>query len=366
MEWTSKKRIFTALECGQPDRVPIFEMGINEASIVNIGKHFTQDVPEIMHVYDMTIEQQLKYMELLSLILGELGNDGISTVYIMKKERIDGEHVKDKFGTVSRLSEEGEPIPVSGPIQGPADLAKIQGMAPDPEDYIMLAYMVNKMGPDYAHFFAIPGPFRFSWQLRGAMEHLLLDYMRNPQFALDLGRITTDFCLAAISGAADNGANVVALEGDLAFNTNTLISPDQYRRFLKPFHKEIVDLAHERGMKIIKHSDGNLWPILEDMLDVGFDGMHPIQPQSMDIKEVKESLAGRAAVVGNIDCSFLLPFGTEQEVEQTVKETIQAVAPGGGYIISSSNSIHPGVKPENYIAMIRVTKKYGTYPINME
>lgn len=360
---TGKDRILTALNLKEPDTVPIFEMGFNEASIVNVGRLFTENVPPVKHIYDMDINEQLQLLDLLALMLSELGNDGISTVYIMKKERIGGDLVKDKYGTVSQLSDEGEPIPVDGPIKGPEDLHEIEGMRPDVEDFLMLGYMINKMGKDVAHFFTIPGPFRFSWQLRGAMERLLLDYMRNPEFALKLGRITTDFSKAAMEMAAQTGADVVALEGDLAFNTNTLISPDQYRKFLKPFHKEIVDVAHANGMKIIKHSDGNLWPIMEDLLDVGFDGIHPFQPQSMDIAEGKSRLAGKSAVIGNIDCSYLLPFGTEQEVEQSVKDTIKIAAPGGGYIISSSNSIHPGVKPENYVAMVKAARKYGKYPI---
>ena len=85
----------------------------------------------------------------------------------------------------------------------------------------------------------------------------------------------------------------------------------------------------------------------------------------MDIGEVKASLKGRAAVLGNIDCSFLLPFGSEEEVEDSVRDTIRTAAPGGGYIISSSNSIHPGVKPENYIAMVKAARKYGAYPIRV-
>ena len=362
---SGKERILCALNNGQPDRVPVFEMGFNEASIVNLGKHFTDDVPPIQHIYDMPPEQQPRYLEVLALILKELGNDGISTVFITKKERLDEHRVVDKYGTISLLSEEGEPIPVEGPIQSPQDLAKVADMAPDPLDYMMLAYMVSTMGKDVAHFFTIPDPFRFSWQLRGAMEKLLLDYMRAPDFALELGRITNEFCKAALEMAADTGADVVALEGDLAFNTNTLMSPDHYRYFVKPFHAQIVQTAHARGMKIIKHSDGNLWPILDDLLEVGFDGIHPIQPQSMDIGEVKRHLQGKAAVVGNIDCSFLLPFGTEQEVDQTVRQTIATAAPGGGYIISSSNSIHPGVKPKNYIAMVKAARKYGAYPIDL-
>ena len=86
---TGKERILSALSCGQPDRVPIFELGINEASIVGLGRHFTDDVPEVKHVYDMTFAEQRRYMELLALILGELGNDGVSTVFIMSKERVE-------------------------------------------------------------------------------------------------------------------------------------------------------------------------------------------------------------------------------------------------------------------------------------
>ena len=81
----------------------------------------------------------------------------------------------------------------------------------------------------------------------------------------------------------------------------------------------------------------------------------------MDIEEVKSHLAGRACILGNIDCRDLLPFGTEEEVERVTRETIEKAAPGGGYIISSSNSIHPGCKPENYIAMVRAAHKYGGY-----
>jgi uroporphyrinogen decarboxylase len=361
---TGKERILTALDCREPDMVPIFEMGINEASIVGLGKHFTDDLPELKHVYDMSLEEQLRYMDTLALVLSELGNDSVSTVYIMKKERVgDDDRVVDKYGTVYRLSDAGEPLPISGPIGSPGDTAKVAGMQPEPEDFVMLRYLVAKMGTDVAHFFAIPGPFRFTWQLRGGMEHLLLDYMRNPEFALDMHRITADFSMAAIEMAADAGADVIALEGDLAFNTSTLMSPDHYRRFLLPFHKEIVKVAHDKGMKIIKHSDGNLWPIMDQLLEAGFDGVHPIQPQSMDIGETKKYLAGKAAVLGNIDCSFLLPFGTEDEVREAVRETIQIAAPGGGYIVSSSNSIHPGCKPENYIAMVKAVREFGRYPI---
>jgi uroporphyrinogen decarboxylase len=104
-----------------------------------------------------------------------------------------------------------------------------------------------------------------------------------------------------------------------------------------------------------------MWPILDDLVEEGFDGFHPVQPQCMNIGEVKKHLAGKMCVIGNIDCRDLLPFGTEEEVKNMVRKTIETAAPGGGYIISSSNSIHPGCKAENYIAMVEAAHKYGGY-----
>jgi len=116
---------------------------------------------------------------------------------------------------------------------------------------------------------------------------------------------------------------------------------------------------------IIKHTDGNIWPILNDLMEAGFDGLHPIQPQCLDIKEVKDHLKGKACILGNIDCTYLLPFGSKEEVVETVKDTIRLAVPGGGYILSSSNSVHPGCKGENVVAMFETARKYGTYPLKV-
>ena len=88
------------------------------------------------------------------------------------------------------------------------------------------------------------------------------------------------------------------------------MSSDHFREYIKPYHSEIVEHAYGKGVKIVKHSDGNVWPILADVVEVGFDGIRPIQPQCMDIGEVKNHLSGRAYILGNIGCRNLLVFGT--------------------------------------------------------
>jgi uroporphyrinogen decarboxylase len=208
----------------------------------------------------------------------------------------------------------------------------------------------------------VDDPFVVSWTLRGGMENLLLDYVTDPELVHALARTGTDYCLAVIDMTARlRLADAVFLGGDLAEERMTLMSPRHYREYVKPYEKELVDRAHRRGLKIVKHSDGNIWAILDDLLELGFDGIHPIQPQCMDIAEVKRHVAGKACVLGNIDCRTLLPSGTPDEVARSVRETIARVAPGGGYILGSSNTIHPACKAENVIAMVRAAHEYGRY-----
>ena len=197
------------------------------------------------------------------------------------------------------------------------------------------------------------------------MEKLLVHYALDPDLCLELARMTTDFLLELMEMAVAKGADVIFMDGDLADNRTTYMSSDHYRKYLKPFYHEICAKARKLGVPICKHTDGNMWPILDDMMESGFNGFHPFEPGPMDIAEAKDHLKGKACVIGNIDCGKLLPFGTEEEVDAAVKDTIKKVAPGGGYILTSSNSIHPGCKAENVIAMFKAAKKYGAYPISI-
>jgi uroporphyrinogen decarboxylase len=189
-----------------------------------------------------------------------------------------------------------------------------------------------------------------------------MDYIENPKLVHELARMSTDYHKQQVAEALDAGVDAVVFEDDIAFNANTMMSPAQFDEFIGPYMKELVDLVHQKGGKALKHSDGNLWPIIDRFIEIGFDGIHPLQPQGgMDLKKVKEHCGDKVCLLGNIDCSELLPWGTEDEVERAVKKAVKDAAPGGGYIMSSSNTIHPGCKPENYLAMVRAARKYGKY-----
>jgi uroporphyrinogen decarboxylase len=358
----SRERMMRALNKGQPDRVPIFENYINEPIVVRLAEILLPGSVRLRASQDRAGEERLEVMDLYCLLVKELNLDATSTLFSTGLKPIGEGRGRDKFGTVWSLSEHGEPLPAKGPIRGIDDLEGFDMASKlEPKDFEGVKYVIDKAGKDRAHFVTVPDPFKIAWNLRGSMENLMVDYILNPELVHRLARVATDYDKAAIDMAKEAGADVIFFPGDVAGEKTLLMSPRHFREYIKPYHREIVEHAHQKGLKIVKHSDGNMWPILDDILEVGFDGFHPVQPQCMDIAEVKRHLAGKACVIGNIDCRELLPFGTEEEVERAVIETIEKAAPGGGYIISSSNTIHPACKAENYIAMVRTAHKYGRY-----
>ncbi len=184
----------------------------------------------------------------------------------------------------------------------------------------------------------------------------------NPEFVHAIARLTLDFNLQMLEMLAEAGIDVLIIEDDIASSKAPLISPAYFKEFVNPYNKKVVERAHEIGLKVIRHSDGNLWPLLDTLLETGYDGLNPLEPQGgMDLKRVKEYCGDKLCLLGNIDCIELLPEGTPQEVDAAVKQAIEDAAEGGGLVICSSNSLHPGVSPENCIAMFEAVIKYGNY-----
>jgi len=357
-----RERIIRALNRKQPDRVPVFENYINEPVVIRLAQILLPGSVEFQTSQDRAGEERREIMDLYCSLVKELDLDATSTLFSTGLKQIGEGRGKDKFGTIWSLSEHGEPLPAQGPIHGLDDLEGFDMVSKlDPKDFEVVKHVIDRVGKEKAHFVTVQDPFKIAWNLRGSMEDLMMDYILNPELVHRLARVATDYDKAAIDMAAGVGADVIFFPGDVAGEKTLLMSPTHFREYIKPYHREIVEHAHRRGLKIVKHSDGNMWPILDDIVEVGFDGFHPVQPQCMDIADVKRHLAGKACILGNIDCRELLPFGTEEEVDRTVKETIAKAAPGGGYIISSSNTIHPACKAENYIAMVRAAHKYGKY-----
>jgi len=356
-----RERVLTALSVGIPDRVPHLELAYNESSIIRIARCFTEDVPEPDYIQRMDLGSRVRLFEAALLVIDKLDVDGMTLRIFPGHETIDEEHVRDDWGVTFQLSPFGEAVVVGGPVRDEADLGDYRAPKIRESDLAALSYCVRRFEGKRASVLSLQDCFRRSWNLLGGMEHLLIAYRANPALVKQIARIVTDYTLDAVALGAELGADVISMDGDLAHETNMIMSPDHFREFVKPYYAEIVELAHAKGLKIFKHTDGDHWKIMEDLIEVGFDGIHPIQPQSLDLSRVKKEIGHRICILGNIDCRETLVSKSIREVEEEVIRAIETAAPGGGYILSSSNTIHPGVRAENYIAMVEATHKYGVY-----
>lgn len=156
----------------------------------------------------------------------------------------------------------------------------------------------------------------------------------------------------------------IRMPDDLGHTGGTMVSPRFLREYIFPWHKEIGDMVRAKGLPYLFHSDGRLYEVIDDLLACGYHSLHPCEPASMDIVELKRKYAGRLCLMGNINLDSTLCLGTPDDVAEEVKLRLRTVAPGGGYCCGSSNSIPEYVPYENYIAMIETIQNFGQYPIH--
>ncbi|MEA3436414.1 MAG: uroporphyrinogen decarboxylase family protein [Thermodesulfobacteriota bacterium] len=356
-----KQRIITALEVKEPDCVPLYIHGINEAPIIGIGKHLTDGLPEPQDFRLMNDNDKLKLVDTLFMIHEIFDVDGMTTFEIGHETKVDDLHVKDGFGVIYKLSEHGIPVPVSHPIKTFDELKAFKPPAPGIEDLGLLHLAVDRFKGKKATFWLMRGSFVRSWRLIG-MTNLMMNMISNPEFVHAIAQMMLEFNLAQLDLLVEAGLDVLVIEDDIASTKMPMISPAHFTTFVNHYNRQIVNKAHEKGLKVVRHSDGNLWPLMDTLLEAGYDGINPLEPQAgMEIKKVKEYCGDKICLLGNIDCIDLLPSGTPDQVELAVIQAIEDGAKGGGLILCSSNSLHPGVNPENCIAMFKAVRKHGQY-----
>lgn len=277
-----------------------------------------------------------------------------------------GEYFRDQWGVTRRLTTELIAYPVEPAARIEADLEKWRPPDPDLESrYAKIRELVGENQGRKAVLATFADPFDVASDVRGA-ANFFADFLRRPAAVGQLISTIGDYYVRYIRNCAAAGVDVIFIAGDYATATGPMVSPARYEAHVIPVLKRLVTAAHEAGMLVIKHSDGNIMPLGEMMLSTGINGLHPIDPNGgMSLSTMKKEYGKRVCLLGNVDCSYTLSWGTVEEVRQEVKRCIHDAAPGGGYICTSSNSIHSSVKPENYITMVAAIREYGRYPITV-
>ena len=148
---------------------------------------------------------------------------------------------------------------------------------------------------------------------------------------------------------------------DFAFKTGLFFSPDVFKDLMAPRYRRVLEKI---TIPWVLHSDGNIREVVDILIDLGVAGLHPNEKGAQDIRAMKRDYGDRICLLGNVDLN-ILGMGSPEEVDREVRELIRDVGPGGGYILTSGNSMASYLKPECIMAMSEAVKKYGRYPIDL-
>jgi uroporphyrinogen decarboxylase len=192
-------------------------------------------------------------------------------------------------------------------------------------------------------------------------------FYTDPELVDEIMRISVEYNTRLARNAKELGGEIIVTGDDIADNSGLLLSPEMYRAQVYPHYKQLVQNFKELGFLVIKHTDGNIMDVIDDLVATGIDCLDPIDPLAgMDIKQIKQQYGDSICIKGNVDCVETLVNKTEQDVIKATKKCILDASVGGGHIISSSNSIHASIDPQLYRTFLQTRKQYGQYPLDVE
>jgi len=164
---------------------------------------------------------------------------------------------------------------------------------------------VKESGDEYPLVVWIHGSMMFPYLMRGGIDKLVLDIYRRPDFAKKLIKTVADINFEITKRMLDRGGDLVAESDDIAEVKSPFFPPKIFKEFFFPYLKRLIEECHRRGLPYMKHSDGNRYPILDDLIELGVDGLHPIEPGVMDLADVKRRYGDRVFLRGNVDITHV-------------------------------------------------------------
>lgn len=334
---TSRERVLCAMRCEQPDMVPWIEEVVDRRAVYPLMGKRPESIVDGVH--DVRTAEEEKEISTF------LGRDNI-TFNAIAPEFCD-----------KTLGADGVYYYGRGHIRTEADLGLLQLPDPARDGTFQAAERFLAQKGDFAAC-AVSRLGLASTYLSLGMQNFFTQVIENPPFVLAVLKKYTQWAKAVLPRLCRMGFDFLWICDDIAYKTGPMISPAMYRNLFLPHLKEVAEAI---TIPWLCHSDGNLLPLMEDWLRLGQSAINPIEPQAMDIRHVKAVYGRRVCIVGNIDVD-LLAQGTPAQVAAAVKACIRDLAPGGGYILASGNSIPSYAKPENVQAMADAFKQYRDYP----
>jgi uroporphyrinogen decarboxylase len=267
-----------------------------------------------------------------------------------------GPTITDEFGVVWSTSYLDRGYPVTHPLPAPT----LDGYAfPDPR-------APERWDPVPETAWLYPDQFRIAcvgdlWErahfLRG-LDELLMDLHAAPDFVHELLDRICEYNLVTLEGMAPFEPDGVMISDDYGFQDRLMMSPDKWREFVKPRLARMLAAADRHGLVTMLHTCGNVSAIIPDLIEIGLDILHPIQPEAMDVFALKREYGRDLTFCGGISTQDTLPHGTPAQVEAEVKTKAEVLGKGGGYILEPGITIQADVPLENLVALIEAARAY--------
>jgi len=270
--------------------------------------------------------------------------------------QVYGETITDQFGVVWSTSriDRGSPI---GPPLKEADLSRYSFPSPDdPKRFAGLDQEVARRRDRF--LIAVIGDL---WERAGFMRglgNLCVDVLENPKFVEELLEAMKEYVIRTLDHLVRCKPDGVFLSDDYGTQSGLMIAPRHWQRLVKPRLKEFYLAAKRKGLVVMHHTCGDVVEIVPDLIEIGLDILHPIQPETMDIFAMKRDFGKDLTFCGGIGTQHLLPKGTPSEIRETVKKTMDVMAQGGGYVLEPGITLQDDVPIENMVAVIEAAREY--------
>jgi uroporphyrinogen decarboxylase len=268
-----------------------------------------------------------------------------------------GPTISDQWGVVWATSEVDRGYPVVHPLAG--GIAALPETSPDPLEpkrWEGVAQSAERH-PDLYRLAVIGDLWERANFLRG-LDRLLLDLLDQPRFVHELLDRIAEYDLATLRGMVPFQPDGVFLSDDYGLQRSLMMSPRAWREFIRPRLKLLFDEAKRHGFTIMLHSCGHVSEIVPDLIELGLDILHPIQPEAMDILRLKREFGRDITFCGGLNTQQLLPCGTPEEVRAEVLRLGDDMGRGGGYIIEPGITVQADVPLGNLLAAITAAREY--------
>lgn len=380
---TPRQRVLTAVNHEEPDRIPLLLGASTSTSLTfeayeHLRKYLGIRGPSAEYLEKETLQVTVEEEVLQRLKVDTRIVHGKPPRVRKDREIVteEGSYIIDEWGVKFFKPCDGSYYDIVEHPLYEAELDSIEEYPwPDPEDMGRIEGVGDEARELHENTdFAVVGSpgghvkiFEQSWYLRG-FEQLLCDMLLNPKFVHALFRKVTDLHKAKMAkflSACAQHIDIVRVADDLGSQRGPLISPDLYREMLRPYHAEFFGFTKEMtDAKLFLHSDGDIYPLLGDLVEIGVDIIEPVQPKCGEMipRKLKEEYGEKLCFCTGVD-PYTMSRGERRDVVLAVRDLIKVYGPGGGFILGPVNDIQSDVAPENIVTVYEVGKEYGVYPV---